>query len=91
MLKPTPYSGQGFGRTALLSGIEAAFVLCSTEEGVSISGRSLGDLNVQAILEKLGGGGHMSVAGAQLDEITMEEAKKRLEYAIIEYDRDNRK
>lgn len=75
----------------LLSGIEAAFVLCSTEEGVSISGRSLGDLNVQAILEKLGGGGHMSVAGAQLDEITMEEAKKRLEYAIIEYDRDNRK
>jgi c-di-AMP phosphodiesterase-like protein len=74
-----------------LSGVEAAFVLCSTEEGVSISGRSLGDLNVQAILEKLGGGGHMSVAGAQLDEIPMEEAKKRLEYAIIEYDRDNRK
>jgi len=68
-----------------LSGITAAFVLCYVNSEVFISGRSLGDINVQLILEKLGGGGHLSVAGAQLKEISLEEAKEKLKYAIIEY------
>jgi c-di-AMP phosphodiesterase-like protein len=68
-----------------LSGITAAFVLCYVNSEVFISGRSLGDINVQFILEKLGGGGHLSVAGAQLKEISLEEAKEKLKYAIIEY------
>ena len=46
-----------------LSGIVAAFVLCSVGGEVWISGRSLGDINVQVILEKLGGGGHLTVGG----------------------------
>jgi len=47
-----------------LAGLNAAFVLSHINSGVAISGRSLGDVNVQVILEKLGGGGHMTVAGA---------------------------
>jgi c-di-AMP phosphodiesterase-like protein len=68
-----------------LLGIVAAFVLSSSNGGVSISGRSLGDINVQMIMEKLGGGGHLTVAGAQLEGISPDEAKEKLKEAIIEY------
>jgi c-di-AMP phosphodiesterase-like protein len=68
-----------------ISGITAAFVLCEAGNEIWISGRSLGDINVQVILEKLGGGGHMTIAGAQLPDISLEDAKGRLKYAIIEY------
>lgn len=68
-----------------LLGIVAAFVLSSANGGVSISGRSLGDINVQMIMEKLGGGGHLTVAGAQLEGISPDEAKEKLKEAIIEY------
>ena len=68
-----------------LMGITAAFVLSSANSGVSISGRSLGEINVQMILEKLGGGGHLTVAGAQLEGISTDEAKEKLKCAIIEY------
>lgn len=68
-----------------LSGIYAAFVLCNMGNEVWISGRSLGEINVQMILEKLGGGGHLTVAGAQLAGIALEDAKERLKYAIMDY------
>jgi c-di-AMP phosphodiesterase-like protein len=68
-----------------LTGINAAFVLCNMGNEIWISGRSLGDINVQMILEKLGGGGHLTVAGAQLSGIVLEEAKDKLKYAIMEY------
>jgi len=45
-------------------------------EKVCISGRSIGDINVQIILEKLGGGGHITLAGAQLEGVTLEEANE---------------
>lgn len=67
-----------------LSGIMASFVLSYVDNDVFISGRSLGDINVQVILEKLGGGGHLTGAGAQLNDISMEDAKEKLKYAIIE-------
>jgi len=72
-----------------LSGIIAAFVLCNVNGEVLISGRSLGDINVQVILEKLGGGGHLTVAGAQLEEISVEDAKEKLKYVIMEYMKEN--
>ncbi|NJD02407.1 MAG: phosphoesterase, partial [Ruminiclostridium sp.] len=68
-----------------LSGISAAFVLCYVGNEIWISGRSLGDINVQMILEKLGGGGHLTVAGAQLTGISLEDAREKLKYAIMEY------
>ncbi len=71
-----------------IKGIAASFVLCKKDEGIRISGRSLGSINVQLILEKLGGGGHMTIAGAQLPELSMEEAKVKLYQAIEEYDQE---
>ena len=67
-----------------ISDVKASFVLTKEEDGrINISGRSLGDINVQLILEKLGGGGHFMVAGAQLCA-TIEEALERLKNAIDE-------
>lgn len=68
-----------------IKGIIASFVIFRGDDGVSISGRSLGGINVQLILEKLGGGGHLTIAGAQLLDVTEEEAKEQLLSAIEEY------
>ena len=55
------------------------------ENQICISGRSIGDINVQVILEKLGGGGHITLAGAQLENMTIDEAKQELISKIEEY------
>jgi len=68
-----------------IKGIEAAFVITSKDDFVMISARSLYDVNVQRVMELLGGGGHLSVAGAQLKDITQEEAKGKLREAIAKY------
>ena len=68
-----------------IKGITASFVICRTEEGTVISGRSLGGINVQVILEKLGGGGHMTIAGAQLEDVTLDETTQKLKSAIEDY------
>ena len=68
-----------------ITDIKAAFVVARVENGsIIISGRSLGDVNVQVILEKLGGGGHMMVAGAQLEGISVADAGDKLKAAIDE-------
>ena len=68
-----------------IGNITASFVLGTMEDKICISGRSIGDINVQVILEKLGGGGHITLAGAQLENKTIEEAKKELIEKIEEY------
>ena len=68
-----------------ISDITASFVLGNTGEKICISGRSIGDINVQIILEKLGGGGHITLAGAQVEGMTMEETKQELINRIHEY------
>ena len=68
-----------------IGNITASFVLGTMGEKICISGRSIGDINVQVILEKLGGGGHITLAGAQLENKTIEEAKKELIEKIEEY------
>ena len=68
-----------------IGGITASFVLGKTGEKVYISGRSIGDINVQIILEKLGGGGHITLAGAQLENISLEDAKQEVINRINEY------
>lgn len=68
-----------------IGGITASFVLGKTDEKIYISGRSIGDINVQLILEKLGGGGHITLAGAQLENISLEDAKQELINRINEY------
>jgi len=68
-----------------ISNITASFVIGNTGENICISGRSIGDINVQLILEKLGGGGHITLAGAQLENMSLEEAKAELINRINEY------
>ncbi len=68
-----------------IGNITASFVLGTLENQICISGRSIGDINVQLILEKLGGGGHITLAGAQLENKTIEEAKQELIEKIGEY------
>ena len=72
-----------------ISNITASFVLGKVNNKVCISGRSVGDINVQIILEKLGGGGHITLAGAQMEDKTIEDAKKQLIEKINEYFDEN--
>ena len=68
-----------------ISDINASFVIGKNGEKVFISGRSIGDINVQVILEKLGGGGHITLAGAQVEGLSIEEVKQELISRINEY------
>ena len=67
-----------------IRGIEASFVLTYTDGRVHISARSLGDISVQLIMERLGGGGHLTAAATQMDE-NMDRAEDLLKKAIHEY------
>ncbi len=68
-----------------ISGVEASFLLFKVGNGVNLSARSMGTVNVQIIMESMGGGGHQTMAAAQLTEITMEETCQRLRQAIDSY------
>ena len=72
-----------------ISNIVASFVIGQADDKIYISGRSIGDVNVQVILEKLGGGGHITVAGAQVEGMTVEEVKQELIIRINEYFTEN--
>lgn len=74
-----------------ISGIEASFVLTFSHGKIHISGRSLGNISVQLILEKLGGGGHLTSAGTQIEDKSMEEAEKMLIDAIDDYLKEGEK
>ena len=68
-----------------ISNITASFVIGNLGDKICISGRSIGDINVQLILEKLGGGGHITLAGAQVEGMSIEETKQELINRINEY------
>lgn len=74
-----------------IRGVNASFVLFPAGGVVNISARSLGDVNVQLIMEALGGGGHLTMAGAQLSGVTVEEATKQLIAAIQKTVQNSRK
>ena len=68
-----------------IQNVEASFVAVQVGGGVNISARSLGAVNVQVIMEALGGGGHQTMAAAQLKHITPEAAHSRIQTAIDQY------
>lgn len=72
-----------------ISHVEAAFVLFQENQGVSISARSLGAVNVQVIMEAMRGGGHLTMAATQLPEVTMAEARRMLLEAIDAYQQNS--
>ncbi|MGG7150052.1 DHH family phosphoesterase [Clostridium neonatale] len=68
-----------------ISGICVSFVIGKVNEDIYISGRSLGDINVQIVLEALGGGGHMNIAGAKVENMSVNEVINQLEESIQKY------
>jgi c-di-AMP phosphodiesterase-like protein len=72
-----------------IQGIKASFVLCVAGDEVIISARSYGECNVQLIMEALGGGGHLTMAGTQLKNTTVAAARERLCAAIDDYFKNN--
>ena len=73
-----------------IRGVDASFVLTEMGEQINISARSLGDINVQVIMEKIGGGGHLTVAGAQLRDPEMQHALTLLRRTVQDYLETNR-
>ncbi|WP_186567152.1 DHH family phosphoesterase [Lawsonibacter celer] len=71
-----------------ISGIDTSFVLFPDGDRVIVSARSMGDVNVQVILEKLGGGGNAATAGAQIQSATLDSAARSLLRAIDQYFED---
>ena len=65
-----------------ISGVNASFVLAPDTEGVSVSARSNGGVNVQVIMERLGGGGHLTQAGTRIQGVRVEEAEARVMESI---------
>lgn len=65
-----------------ISGIEVSFVLAKINDDIIISARSMGDVNVQIVLEAIGGGGHMNIAGAKINNTSIEEAIEQLNESI---------
>ncbi|HEZ7986461.1 MAG TPA: DHH family phosphoesterase [Ruminococcus sp.] len=72
-----------------ISDVDASFVLYKIGNTVNISARSFGALNVQVIMEQLGGGGHQTMAASQIDNVTVQEAVKSLILAIDDFRNNN--
>lgn len=79
---PTIVGAQAADELLNIVGIKASFVLIEYQEKIYISSRSIDEINVQLIMERLGGGGHLNVAGAQLTDCTLAEAKRILQDTI---------
>ena len=65
-------------------GVKASFVLTNYNNMIYISARAIDEVNVQLIMERLGGGGHLNIAGAQLTEVSLKEARALLKKTILE-------
>jgi len=84
LTSPTVVAAQAANDLLDITGIKASFVLTLYNEVIYISARSIDEINVQLITEKLGGGGHMNVAGAQLKNMEMDEAIKLVKNTVVE-------
>lgn len=71
-------SAQAADELLSIQGVSASFVIFPTGNSVNVSARSLGEINVQLIMEALGGGGHLTMAGAQLTGVTVQQAREKL-------------
>ena len=77
-------SSQAADELLSIRGVKASFVIYPTGNVMNISARSLGDINVQLVMEVLGGGGHLTMAATQLPNLTIEQARTKLVAAIKE-------
>ena len=81
---PTVVGAQAANSLLEIRGIKASVVMTPVGDKIYISARSIDEVNVQVMMEKLGGGGHKAVAGAQLKDVSVEEARDQVKEAIDE-------
>ena len=81
---PTVVGAQAANEMLDIVGIKASFVLTHLDDTIYFSARSIDEINVQIMMEKMGGGGHRTIAGAQLKGATIEEAKVKLKEIITD-------
>ncbi|MDY3918716.1 MAG: DHH family phosphoesterase [Candidatus Limivivens sp.] len=79
---PTVVGAQAANELLNIVGVKASFVLTEFNGRIYISARAIDEVNVQIIMERLGGGGHLNIAGAQLDGVTIDEAVKKLKEVL---------
>ena len=79
---PTIVGAQAANELLNISGIKASFVFTKVNDTIYVSARSIDEVNVQLICERLGGGGHLSVAGVQMKDVSVEEAMTRVKDTI---------
>ena len=91
IIEDTVLAAQAADELLNITGIQASFVIVKIGDEVFISGRSLGKINVQLILETLGGGGHMTIAGTKFTSLKLEEVVVKLNEAIDKYLREGEK
>ena len=79
---PTVTAAQAANELLNINLVKASFVLTDYQNKIYISARSIDEINVQIIMERLGGGGHMNIAGAQLEDVTVEEAREKVKATL---------
>ena len=82
MDSPTVMGAQVANELLDIDGVHASFVLTKVKDTIYISARSIDEINVQIIMEKMGGGGHANVAGAQMKDVSEEEALKKVKEVL---------
>ena len=81
---PTVIGAQAANELLNIIGIKASFVMTQVKDTIFFSARSIDEVNVQVMMEKLGGGGHRTIAGAQLKDTTLEQARERLKEMLLQ-------
>ena len=81
---PTVVGAQAANELLNIVGVRASFVITEFKNRIYVSARAIDEVNVQLIMERMGGGGHLNIAGAQLDGVTIEEARDRLKQTIVQ-------
>ena len=76
---PTVVGAKAANELLNIVGIKASFVLTEYQHKIYVSSRSIDEIDVQLIMERLGGGGHLNVAGAQIENSSVEEVKHRIQ------------
>ena len=81
---PTVVAAQTANDLLDIDNIKASFVFTEFNDKIYVSARSIDELNVQVVMEKIGGGGHMSAAGTQFEDCAIEEAMERVKAVLRE-------
>ena len=87
-MSPTIVGSQAANELLNINSVKASFVLTDYQNRIYISARSIDEINVQLIMERLGGGGHMNIAGAQLTDMSPEAAKQKVKDVIDEMEKE---